>query len=137
MPWALSTYSFSSSGLSQSLRFFLLISMSGPEMRMGLCAAAIMNGVGSELMAAFETHLSPSCRQRFFTAPHACWNAHVSLLPGSSLQGPVHALLNALRKISCALLGRVFLIFSGRSLMLFQGIKGEWSIMVYNPSSSV
>jgi len=47
------------------------------------------------------------------------------------LQGPFHALLNAFRKISCALLGRVFLISSGRSSVLFHGIKGEWSIMVY------
>jgi len=67
----------------------------------------------------------------FFTAPHARWNAHVSLLLGSSLQAPVHALLNAFRKIACALLGKVFLVSSGRSAVLFHGIKGEWCIMVY------
>ena len=128
------TFSVSSSGMPQSLRFLLLTWISGPEMSMGFCVAAIMKGVGSVLMAALETHLSPSTRYEFFTAPHAFLNAQASIscsLMPQSLQPLFHALLNASRKIACALVGKVFLMFSGRSAVLFQGIKGEWSIMVY------
>ena len=120
------TISVSSAGMPQSFRFFLLTSMSGPEMSMGFCAAAIMNGVGSVLIGAFETHLSPSTRYENFTTPHARLNAQVfiscSLMP-QSLQPPFHALLNAFRKMVRALVGKFFLMFSGRSAILFQGIK--------------